>query len=150
MTHASELVEAVRREADTEGEQSERAQRIAELIRSRTGRRWIGIYRVTDTEVSNLAWSGIGAPAHPTFPIDRGLTGVAIAARSTVVSNDVRSDARYLTNQDSTGSELIVPVLVDSTVVGTLDVEDGSTDAFSPEDRELFEALATALSDLYT
>ena len=69
--------------------------------------------------------------------------------RSTVVSNDVASDPRYLTNQESTGSELIVPVLVDGAVAGTLDVEDEAKGAFDEDDRELFERLAAALTDLY-
>jgi L-methionine (R)-S-oxide reductase len=143
------LVEDVRREAGADGTQQERAARAAELIRIRTGRRWVGIYRVTDTEVQNLAWVGRAPPAYPTFPVDRGLTGDAIRTGATVVSNDVANDPRYLTNQDSTGSELIVPVLDAGRVVGTLDVEDASVDAFSEDDQTLFERVAAALVELY-
>jgi GAF domain-containing protein len=148
MTDA-DLIEDVRREARADRPPDERASRSAELIRTRTGRRWVGIYRVTDTEVRNLAWSGPEAPAHPVFPIEQGLTRAAIRSRSTVLSNDVADDPRYLTNQQSTGSELIVPVLLGETVVGTLDVEDPATDAFDEDDQALFEALATALTALY-
>lgn len=146
---AAELVEDVRRETANDAPAEVRARNAAELIRSRTGRRWVGIYRVTAGEVRNLAWSGPAAPAYPNFPIDRGLTGAAIRSRSTVLSNDVANDARYLTNQDSTGSELIVPVLRDGRVVGTLDIEDARTDAFDNDDQTLFEELAAALPDLY-
>jgi L-methionine (R)-S-oxide reductase len=146
---ASDLVDAVRREAETDATLEERAQRIAELIRTGTGRRWAGIYRVTDERVTNLAWSGPDAPAYPSFPRAQGLTGAAIESARTIVSNDVASDPRYLTNQESTGSELIVPVFVDGTVVGTLDVEDEATDAFSDEDEALFETLAAAITHLY-
>jgi L-methionine (R)-S-oxide reductase len=145
----ADLIEEVRRAARTRVPASERAGRTAELIRARTGRRWVGLYLVTRSEVRNLAWSGPGAPAHPDFPIEQGLTGAAIRTRSTVVSNDVASDPRYLTNQASTGSEMIVPVLRDGVVVGTLDVEDAATDAFDDEDRVLFESLAVALGELY-
>jgi GAF domain-containing protein len=145
-----DLVDDVRREAGADAATEERASRVAELIRTRTGRRWVGVYCVTSSEVKNLAWSGPGAPAYPNFPLERGLTGAAIRSRSTVVSNDVAHDPRYLTNQQSTGSELIVPVLLDGTVVGTLDVEDAATDAFDEEDRTLFEHLAAALTDLYS
>jgi GAF domain-containing protein len=148
MTDA-DLLEDVRRHAGAGGTVDDRASRAAELIRSRTGRRWVGIYRVTESEVRNLAWSGPAPPAYPNFPIERGLTGAAIRSRSTIVSNDVANDSRYLTNQESTGSELIVPVLLDQTVVGTLDIEDASTDAFNKEDQTLFESLAATLTDLY-
>ena len=83
------------------------------------------------------------------FPIDRGLTGAAIESRASVVSNDVAHDARYLTNQDSTGSELILPVIVDETIVGTLDVEDAETDAFEDRDIAFFKSVAAALASLY-
>ena len=105
------------------------------------------VSRPTRSEISPGA--GPAAPAYPNFPIDRGLTGAAIRSRSTVLSNDVANDPRYLTNQDSTGSELIVPVLRDGRVVGTLDIEDARTDAFDQDDQTLFEELAAALPDLY-
>jgi L-methionine (R)-S-oxide reductase len=85
----------------------------------------------------------------PNFPIDRGLTGAAIRSRGTVLSNDVANDPRYLTNQESTGSELIIPVLLDGRVVGTLDIEDAKTNAFGKDDQTLFEQLAATLSELY-
>jgi L-methionine (R)-S-oxide reductase len=144
------LADAVRAEAEADGPPEQRAQRIADLLQARTGRRWIGVYRVEGDEVANLAWSGPAAPAHPRFPIDRGLTGAAIASGRSVLSNDVATDPRYLTALESTGSELIVPVLVGGLVVGTLDVEDERTNAFDDEDTALFEELAEALGSLYT
>lgn len=146
---ADELREAVRVAAELRLPRDERAQRITDLIRTSTDRRWVGIYEVTPTEVVNLAWSGPAPPAHQRFPTDRGLTGAAIRARETVVSNDVARDPRYLTALASTGSELIVPVIVGDEVVGTLDVEDGSTDAFSDHDRRLFERVAGEMGPLY-
>ena len=89
------------------------------------------------------------APAHPRFPIERGLTAAAISTREIVVSNDVARDPRYLTALASTGSELIVPIIVGNRVVGTLDVEDERTDAFGDDDRRLFERLAAEMRTLY-
>jgi hypothetical protein len=40
----------------------ERAQRIADLVRAETGRRWVGVYRIRSGEVVNLAWSGPAPP----------------------------------------------------------------------------------------
>jgi GAF domain-containing protein len=146
---ATNLVDEVRHEAATDAPAETRARRAAKLIRTRTGRRWVGIYRVRTNEVENLAWNGPAAPAYPNFPIDRGLTGAAIRSRTTVLSNDVANDRRYLTNQETTGSELIVPVVLDGRVVGTLDIEDARTNAFNTDYQAVFEELASALSDLY-
>lgn len=88
-----------------------------------------------------------GAPA--ALPRRAGLTGAAIRERETVVSNDVARDPRYLTTLAATGSEMIVPVFVGGRVVGTLDVEDEIPDAFSGDDRRLFERVAREMSPLY-
>lgn len=135
--------------AATTGSVEERAAGAAHLIRERTGHRWVGIYRVTDTDVRNLAWSGPAGPAYPNFPIEQGLTGAAIRSAASVLSNDVANDPRYLTNQTTTGSELIVPILADGQVVGTLDVEDATTNAFDENGQVRFEEIATALVELF-
>lgn len=95
------------------------------------------------------AWSGPGAPAHPTFAATQGLTAHAIRARAAAVSNDVAHDPRYLTNQDDSGSELIVPILRDDTVVGTLDIESSDVGAFSGAGIDRYERLAMALLPLW-
>ncbi len=43
----------------------ERLERIGALIRQAGGYRWVGIYDVTDGEISVIAWSGPGEPAYP-------------------------------------------------------------------------------------
>ena len=139
----------MRSEGASGGSREDRAKRIADCIRQATGRRWVGIYAVTSEEVVNLAWSGPSAPAHPTFPATQGLTGAAISQQATVISNDVTRDPRYLVALESTGSEMIVTVIVDGRVVGTVDVEEERTGAFSSEDQELFEEIAAALQTLY-
>jgi L-methionine (R)-S-oxide reductase len=144
-----ELQEAVRAVAEQRLPRGERARRIADLVRTATSRRWVGVYEVTPTEVINLAWSGPAPPAHLRFPAEQGLTAAAISARETVVSNDVAGDPRYLTALVSTGSEMIVPILVGDRVVGTLDVEDETTDAFNDDDRRLFELVAREMGSLY-
>ena len=92
---------------------SAKAAHIAVAIREDGPHRWVGLYDV-DVEgglVSNLAWSGPGAPAHPTFAITKGLTSRAISERRTVNVGDVASDPGYLTALDTTRSEIIVPIL---------------------------------------
>jgi putative methionine-R-sulfoxide reductase with GAF domain len=42
-----------------------------------------------------------------------------------------------------------VPIVADERVVGTLDVEDERTDAFSDDDRLLFERVAVEMGSLF-
>ena len=85
----------------------ERAKQLARAMRSLGNHRWCGVYDVGCETVTIIAYSGPGAPAYPTFPITKGLTGAAIREKATVVVGDVRTDPRYLTAFGSTLSEII-------------------------------------------
>ncbi|MFC6022738.1 GAF domain-containing protein [Plantactinospora solaniradicis] len=143
------VVAALARRAGDDAES--RGAGIAAAIHRHTGHRWVGVYRVTDTEVQILGYSGPGAPAYPRFPRDQGLTATAVATGRSVVVDDVGSDPRYLTAFGSTRSEMIVPVLHPDTgvVLGTIDVESERTAAFGAEIRELLERCAAAVTPLY-
>ena len=91
----------------------QKAKAIAEAIRVAGAYRWTGLYDV-DSEtglVSNIAWSGSGAPEYPVFPITKGLTSRAITTKRTVNVGDVANDSDYLTGLPTTRSEIIIPVL---------------------------------------
>ena len=130
---------------------AEKAVRTAELLRQAGGYRWVGLYEVTDREIAVLGWSGPGAPAYPGFPATQGLSGVAVAAKRTVLVNDVTTDPRYLPTSAGTLAEIIVPVVGPGAggVVGTLDVESPERDAFTEADRQALERCAAAVTGLF-
>jgi putative methionine-R-sulfoxide reductase with GAF domain len=143
-----------------EEDRTAKAKQIAQLIRTSGPYRWVGIYDV-DLErgiVSNIAWDGPNAPAYPTFPTSKGLTSRAIAQKKTVNVGNVADDINYLTALDSTRSEIIVPILnhtdstdhMDSTVVGTLDVESEQFDAFGASTQSFLEECAQVLKRFWT
>jgi L-methionine (R)-S-oxide reductase len=134
------------------GDRIERTRQLAEVVRGLRNYRWTGVYDVGREAVSIIAYSGPGAPAYPSFPTSKGLTGAAIREKATVVVADVRKDPRYLTAFGSTLSEIIVPVLDPQRgeVIGTIDVESEFADAFSPEDQQLLEECAKAALPLWT
>ena len=102
--------------------------------------------------VSNIAWSGPGAPAHPIFPVTKGLTARAIAGRKTINVGDVANDSGYLTALDNTRAEIIVPVLdiAGDRVIGTIDVESEHLNAFDSTEQEFLEECARLLADFWT
>ena len=76
-----------------------------------------------------------------------------------MVANDVKQDGRYRPSPlppEDTNSELCVPLLYGSRVVGVLDIQSQKLNAFSEDDQYIFEAvadnIATAIhnADLYT
>jgi putative methionine-R-sulfoxide reductase with GAF domain len=128
-----------------------KAKRLAELIQKLGEYRWVGIYDVRPETVSIVGWSGPSAPAYPSFPVTKGLTGSAIESKKTVIVGDVRNDPRYLTSFGNTLSVMLVPVLHpgDGRVVGTVDVESEKVNAFSSRDREMIEQCTQAALPLW-
>jgi L-methionine (R)-S-oxide reductase len=151
MSAPKEIVDSIQLIVSGAENRVEKARKIAGVIRNFGPYRWVGLYDVGRDEVSIIAYTGPSAPAYPTFPIGKGLTGSAIKEKKTVVLGDVTIDPRYLTAFGSTKSEIIIPIL-DSRrgmVVGTLDVESERTNAFSDTDRKALEDCAIAASSLW-
>ena len=145
-----EVLDAIAEAATADAIQSERAERIANLIREAGGYRWVGIYDVVESEIAILGWSGPGAPAHPRFPVQQGLCGAAVASRRPVVVDDVGTDPRYITKLGSTRSELVVPVADNhGRVLGVVDVESDRRAAFGSEDVRFVSDCARAALPLW-
>ncbi|MGA8534610.1 MAG: GAF domain-containing protein, partial [Candidatus Tumulicola sp.] len=113
--------------------------------------RWVGVFEVDDDRIALLGHTGATAPAFVEFSAAEGLSGEAVRTQATVISNDVARDPRYLTAFESTGSEMIVPILgaESGIAIGTLDVESDRVDAFSGDDRDFVERCANALMPLF-
>src|SRR5215467_1104907 len=112
-------------------------QAVADTIRHIGGYRWVGLYDVDHAAgvARNVVFSGPGAPEYPQFPINKGLTGAAIAEKRTISVGNVAADARYLTAFGSTRSEIIVPIFDEARqkVIGTIDLESELRDAFNSD-----------------
>lgn len=143
------LIELISRLLSERGSRREKARKIAEAIRAARGYRWVGLYDVNKRRVSNIAWSGPAPPAFPSFPVTKGLTSKAIATRRLVNVGDVRRDSSYLATLESTGSEIIVPILDRKTIVGTIDVEGERINEFGARDERILRECARALKPLW-
>jgi L-methionine (R)-S-oxide reductase len=130
---------------------AEKGKRLAELIRKLGDYRWVGVYDVGAETASLIAWSGGGAPDHPSFPVSQGLTGAAIEKKRALIVGDVRNEPRYLSSFASTLSEIIVPVLspAGGHVIGTVEVESDLLNAFSDRDQQMIERCAEAALPLW-
>ncbi len=117
--------------------------RMAEMIRTARGYRWVGVYKVTRGECVIVAGTGDNPPCYPRFPATQGLCGAAVESRETVLVDDVRKDVRYLPTFGTTLSEIVVPIISQTErAVGVIAVESTKLKAFSKEDREVLERVA--------
>jgi L-methionine (R)-S-oxide reductase len=129
----------------------EKLRQIAEKIRAGKGYSWVGIYDVKENEVSIVSWAGRSEPAFPSFPKDKGLNGRAIARKQTVIVNDTDKDEDYLLTFTNTKSEIVVLVMdkKKQKIVGSIDVESETINAFDEEDAKFLEECADKISGLW-
>jgi signal transduction histidine kinase len=74
--------------------------------------------------------------------IGRGVTGWVAKMGKPARVPDVTADPRYVSVRTDIRSELAVPLLVEGTLIGVLNVDSTRRDAFSAEDEELLVAIA--------
>lgn len=75
-------------------------------------------------------------------PLGEGITGVAARDRKPVVVADVRDEQNYLNAMDAVRSELAVPMVARHKLVGVIDLQSTTLDAFSGQERALLQLIA--------
>lgn len=78
--------------------------------------------------------------------VGEGITGAAASTRQPILVRDVRMDARYLNALDAVRAELAVPMLMRGKLVGVIDLQSTTLNAFSDDDRSLLALIATRVA----
>ncbi|NWG35543.1 MAG: GAF domain-containing protein [Chloroflexi bacterium] len=79
-------------------------------------------------------------------PIGTGITGWAAAHRRTLRVNNVQEDTRYVEGSVNTKSELAIPMIYRSELLGVLNVESEQLNAYTESDEELLGTLGGSLA----
>jgi len=108
---------------------------------------WVGFYMLDPADRTVLLLGPFrGAPTeHTRIPVTEGICGAAVAQGKTVIVDDVSSDPRYLACSLETKSEIVVPIHARGSIVGEIDVDSHTLNAFGDEDRRFLEACAAAV-----
>jgi GAF domain-containing protein len=107
---------------------------------------WVGIYLLDGNELVLGPYVGRPSP-HTRIPLGRGICGAAAAEKTTIVVDDVNADARYLACSLDTKSEIVVPIMHGTDVLGEIDIDSDKAAAFGPKDRALLEPIAALLAE---
>ena len=110
---------------------------------------WIGIYIVEGNELILGPWNGKQATEHTRIPIGHGICGSAAQSGKTELIPDVNKDNRYLSCFVSTKSEIVVPIKKDSKILGEIDIDSDTVNAFGEEDKNLLEEISKKLAPLF-
>jgi L-methionine (R)-S-oxide reductase len=106
---------------------------------------WVGIYLLDGNELVLGPYVGKPSP-HTRIPLGRGICGAAASEKTTIIVDDVNADPRYLACSFETRSEIVVPIMSGSDVLGEIDIDSDQPAAFGPDDRQLLEDLAGHLA----
>ena len=145
------LIADVGKSVSTSLELTTLMQNVSELIHRRFKFSHVDLFTVHKIRRMIEYQAGSGARSADsvgfTISMDNEMGIIPWVAREgkTVVANDVRKDKRYVTSPfppENTKSEICVPLLYDGEVVGLLDIQSDRYNAFSAEDKFMFEAVA--------
>lgn len=105
---------------------------------------WVGFYMLDATDETVLVLGPFhGAPTeHVRIPVTQGICGAAVAQGETVIVENVSADPRYLSCSIETKSEIVVPIRAADKVIGEIDIDSHTINAFGPEDRDFLEECA--------
>ena len=106
---------------------------------------WVGIYLLDGNELVLGPFVGKPSP-HTRIPLGRGICGAAAAEKATIIVDDVNADPRYLACSIETKSEIVVPIMAGSDVLGEIDIDSDRLAAFTAEDKILLESVAALLA----
>jgi L-methionine (R)-S-oxide reductase len=107
---------------------------------------WVGIYLMDGDELVLGPWRGPQATEHVRIPVGQGVCGAAAASGETEIVGDVNADPRYLACFVSTRSEIVVPITLEGSVIGEIDIDSDQTDAFGRDDQAFLEHVAALIA----
>lgn len=87
-----------------------------------------------------------GKTACTTIPLGRGVCGTAAATRQMQVVPDVARFAGHIACDSASRSEIVLPILVDETLFGVLDIDSPSLNRFQQEDADGLTAFVAAMN----
>ena len=110
---------------------------------------WVGVYLLDDGEktltLQNEHYLGLPTE-HTRIPLESGICGASAAGRETLVIDDVQADPRYIACSLTVQSEIVVPIVAGSRVIGVLDLDSDTRAAFTADDRRELEGVAETLA----
>ena len=104
------------------------------------GLNWAGFYFLRGGELVVGPFQGRVACVR--IPIGQGVCGTAALRRETLVVPDVHAFPGHIACDAASTSEIVVPLVSGSRLIGVLDVDSPAPGRFTAEDARLIEALA--------
>lgn len=107
---------------------------------------WVGFY-IKDKKENNLVLGPFqGKVACVRIPFDKGVCGHCYTHKKTIYVPNVHEFEGHIACDNSTNSELVIPLIKKDEVVALLDIDSISIDRFSKEEVELFTQITQEIT----
>ena len=106
---------------------------------------WVGFYLAKGDTLYLGPFQG--KVACTVIPCGRGVCGTAAASREIQVVEDVHQFPGHIACDSASNSEIVLPLIVQDTLVGVLDIDSPSLRRFTRQDAEGLSALCQVLTE---
>jgi L-methionine (R)-S-oxide reductase len=107
---------------------------------------WVGVYLLEGDTLVLGPYRGPNPAGHERIPFGEGVCGTVAAKGETEVVPDVNARPGHIQCFLTTKSEVVTPIVRDGAVVGVLDVDSDTPDAFGEREIEVVEAAAAEIA----
>jgi putative methionine-R-sulfoxide reductase with GAF domain len=118
---------------------------VARLSQEEAPFDWVGVYVVEGDTLVLGAYRGTPTE-HDRIPVGRGVCGSVAATGHTEVVPDVRARPGHIACDINSRSEVVAPIIRDGLVVGVVDVDSNTLDAFGEREVALIEQAAMEIA----
>lgn len=116
---------------------------VALLYQAMPDINWLGIYLLRGSDLVLGPFQGL--PACVRIPLGQGVCGTAAKRRITLRIDDVHEFDGHIACDPVSRSELVVPLILDETLLGVIDIDSPSQRRFSADDQQGVEQLRSQL-----
>lgn len=111
---------------------------------------WVGFYFANhDTKMLHLGPYVGPETDHTAIPFGKGICGQVAVSNQNFVVPDVSAQDNYIACSTSVKSEIVVPIFVNGTNIGQIDIDSNVINAFSEEDERFLEFVTLEVAKLY-
>lgn len=129
-------------------ERDELLRTAVKLIHGNSDRyNWTGIYLLDSDTLELHNYLG-AATDHVRIPVGRGVCGTAVAENRNLNIPDVSSLENYLSCNVETKSEIVVLIRKGDKILGQIDIDSHTANAFSEDDEKFLTRVAEKLADI--
>ncbi|HKV41839.1 MAG TPA: GAF domain-containing protein [Blastocatellia bacterium] len=148
MKGAEEILARVRELAERELSRDEILRGAVSVLKQECPHyNWVGIYLLEGDILVLHNYLG-KATEHTRIPVGTGVCGSAVRDRENKIVGDVTGIENYLACSVETRAEIVVLIRRGEQILGQIDIDSDTPNAFGASDEELLERVAQALAPL--